>query len=142
MVWAFTFCNVIHLKLVFVHGTRYELRFLFSQWIFSYSSTICWKTFLSPMGLDFCWKSNDHVTVGLFRPLCSVASICPWIFMAAPHCLGYCIFMVMLWSQLLQLWFWNCLRDILSLLHFHVTFRISLLILQQQQQNLWDYDRN
>lgn len=58
--------------------------------------------------------------------------------MAIPCHLDYCSFIVTVQSQVFQLCFQD-LSDFLSLLHFHVTFRISLPILQKGP---WIYARD
>lgn len=113
----------------------------FSIWVSSYSTITYWKTFLFPWG---CFGSllrwNDHITLHLFWLLYSVASICLWIFMAASHCLAYCSFMVMLWSQVHQFWFCYCLGQSQSFT-FPPNF-YSLSVLPKKKKKLWDYARD
>ena len=58
---------MLDLQLKFIHGVRYELKFLFGIWISSCFSCICQKhSILSVKNLYLFQKSAVYVCVGLF----------------------------------------------------------------------------
>ena len=68
MVLDFIFRFVIQHKLIFIHGVRQRLRFIFFHMSIHLFSNICLKDFPFPIGLTwyFGQKSIDYLWVGLY----------------------------------------------------------------------------
>ena len=91
--------------------------FFFPLWMFSYSSTICWKecSFSFELPLLICEKQVDYICVDAF-----LGSVCCFIDLfrhsfSDPHYLHY------INNSSMQSW----RQSLLSLLHFHVNLTIS-----------------
>lgn len=101
IVLGFMFRSMIHLKVIFMYGIRYGLKFiLVCVWTLSCFSTVWWKDY--PFSIE------------LLLLLCqkSIVFICLWVcfwtlnsvplmyflfpFMPTPYCPNYCSFMISL----------------------------------------------
>lgn len=83
----FTF--MLHVDLIFYMVQSMGWGSLFCMGIFVLGS-FAEKTVLSPLNyLNLCWKSVDHICVGLFEDLWSIPLICVSIPLPIPYFLNY-----------------------------------------------------
>lgn len=130
MFLAFIFSNIIHLKLIFVHGAKYKLRFFFHIQLFQHHLL---KNFPLPTGLLWIFVRNQiTIKVGVFWAPCSIPLIYLSILIAAPH-----LVVVELWSCYeveSSNYDFKIVLDILRLLHFQRTFRNSLIFKKKKKK--------
>ena len=119
IVLCFMFMSVIHFELIFMIvirlGSICVCAYIFCLWIFSYSSTICWKGYFSTaFPLLLCQRSVCCIFVGLFL----LFILFHW-FMCSLFCQYHTVLITIAcksWSQQCQS------SDFALLLHFNVGY--------------------